>query len=150
EVSKAASLMTSLIKPQLKVKMDDVPMASETPVVKSEMPVKGIAYANIPVKAELKKDFVLIDCKPMDAGSFDNVKKALDAIGDDTYKKLTTVEDVIAGNCFSAQQVSELVNLLPTDDAKMEFAKKAYFKTVDKRNYDVVAGSFEKKDGKEL
>ncbi|MBK6938146.1 MAG: DUF4476 domain-containing protein [Chitinophagaceae bacterium] len=53
--------------------------------------------------------------------------------------RLTTAKTIIDMNYFATAQVIELVQLFSFDDKKLEIAKYAYRKTVDKNNYYLLA-----------
>ncbi len=91
------------------------------------------------------------DCQPMDDKSFGSAKKMILSTSDNTYKMLTTAQKVITTNCFTSEQVSDFVKLLPTEDSKLEFAKQAYLRTVDHNDfYKKVANNFDKKSKRRL
>ena len=90
-------------------------------------------------------------CKAMDENTFDAVKQMVLASGTSTYQKLTTAQQLITSNCFTANQVSDFLKLLPTKDAQLEFAKQAYLRTVDKNKFYVeVANNFGKTSKRQL
>jgi hypothetical protein len=87
----------------------------------------------------------------MDENTFDAVKQMVLASGTSTYQKLTTAQQLITSNCFTANQVSDFLKLLPTKDAQLEFAKQAYLRTVDKNKFYVeVANNFGKTSKRQL
>lgn len=91
------------------------------------------------------------DCQPMDDKSFGSAKQMLLSTSDNTYKMLTTAQKVITTNCFTSEQVSDFIKLLPTEDSKLDFAKQAYMRTVDRNEfYKKVACNFDKKSKRRL
>lgn len=87
----------------------------------------------------------------MDDKSFGSAKQMVASIGDNTYNMLTTARKVITTNCFTSEQVADFVKLLPTEDSKLEFAKIAYLRTVDRNEfYEKLAGNFDKRSNKIL
>ena len=56
--------------------------------------------------------------------------------------RLTTAKQVIDRNFFTSQQVRELMLLFSFENNRLDIAKYAYGKAVDKRNYDVVNDAF--------
>ena len=144
-------LTVNTIKPQLKLSTGDISDISiETVAVVNKTDVVVAAINAIGPESNVTPETVSTDCKPMDDGSFGNVKKMLQSTGDNTYQKLTVAEKVITANCFTSDQVSDFVNLLPTQDSKLEFAKQAYLRTVDRSHYYKVASNFDKKSKKQL
>lgn len=57
--------------------------------------------------------------------------------------KLVLVRQVIETNCMSTQQVVQLLNLLNFESSRLEIAKLAYLKTVDKNMYHLVNQAFQ-------
>ena len=89
-------------------------------------------------------------CQAMDEHTFVAIKQMI-ANGDNTYDKLTTAQKLINSNCFTSNQISDFLKLLPTKDAQLEFAKQAYLRTVDKnRFYVAVSSNFNKSSKKKL
>jgi hypothetical protein len=56
--------------------------------------------------------------------------------------RLTTAKQIIDRNYFTSQQVKELMLLFTFENNRLDIAKYAYGKTVDKRNYSVVNDAF--------
>ncbi len=56
--------------------------------------------------------------------------------------RLTSAKTIIDKNNFTAQQVKEMMLLFSFENNKLEIAKYAYRKTVDKQNYYVVNDAF--------
>ena len=57
-------------------------------------------------------------------------------------KRLATAKQIIERNYFTSQQVKELMLLFTFENNRLDIAKYAYSKTVDKRNYSVVNDAF--------
>lgn len=75
---------------------------------------------------------------PMDNATFGEAVKAIkQASFDDT--KFSTAETILNSNCVSTDQVIAICKLFSFEDKKLEFAKKAYSRTTDQRNYFKVA-----------
>lgn len=64
-------------------------------------------------------------------------------------KRLTTAKQIIDGNSFTSRQVKELVSLFTFENNKLEIAKYAYGRTVDKENYFVINDAFSFNNSKE-
>ncbi len=56
--------------------------------------------------------------------------------------KLTMAKQISDSNCLSARQVASIVSLFDFEDSKLDFAKYAYKRTVDKNNYFRVNDEF--------
>jgi hypothetical protein len=56
--------------------------------------------------------------------------------------RLSTAKQIADRNYFSSQQVKELVQLFSFENNKLEFAKHAYGRTMDKRNYYIINDAF--------
>ncbi len=67
---------------------------------------------------------------------FDQVKQSLQKEWFEN-NRLTSAKFIIENNFFTAMQVKELMQLFSFDDKKLEIAKLAYRKTIDKQNYYV-------------
>ena len=63
--------------------------------------------------------------------------------------KLMVAKQVIANNRFYSGQVKELVQLFYFDDAKLELAKFAYTRTLDRNNYFILYDAFAFRRSKE-
>lgn len=84
----------------------------------------------------------------MDQASFSDAKKTIaNASFDDT--KLSTAKTIVNSNYLTTNQVMELCKLFSFDDNKLEFAKYAYSKTVDRNNYFKVGNVFSFSSSKE-
>jgi hypothetical protein len=70
----------------------------------------------------------------MNMRDFEDAKKA---ISDNSFEdtKLSTAEQVISANCLNTTQITALIKLFSFEETKLEFAKKAYDRCVDKNNY---------------
>jgi len=81
------------------------------------------------------------DCYPMNGNDFEQAKKT---IADATYAEtmLSTAKSIISSNCLSTEQVVQICNIFSFEDSKLEFAKCAYAKTVDRNNYFKVVNAF--------
>ena len=88
-----------------------------------------------------------------DRGYDDNFNRAISVadfnLAKETIRKewfentrLTTAKQVIDRNFFTSQQVRELMLLFSFENNRLDIAKYAYGKAVDKRNYDVVNDAF--------
>ncbi|MES1215054.1 MAG: DUF4476 domain-containing protein [Bacteroidota bacterium] len=53
--------------------------------------------------------------------------------------KMKSASFIITGNFFTADQVKEMMSLFSFEDNKLEIAKQAYSKTLDKQNYRCVS-----------
>ena len=78
---------------------------------------------------------------PMDAQSFEMLKRAL-ARENFENSRLEIVKQTIDRNNFTASQVRQLALLFAFENNKLDLAKYAYHKTVDKNNYFVVYDVF--------
>ena len=56
--------------------------------------------------------------------------------------RMAVVRNAIATNHFSARQVADLMRLMTFDSSRLEVAKWAYAKTIDRENYWVVYDLF--------
>jgi hypothetical protein len=72
--------------------------------------------------------------KAMTQRDFDQVKQTLQKEWFEN-SRLTSAKFIIENNFFTTQQVKELMQLFSFDDKKLDIAKTAYRKTVDKNNY---------------
>jgi Domain of unknown function (DUF4476) len=78
---------------------------------------------------------------PMDAQSFEMLKRALSRESFEN-SRLEIVKQTIDRNNFTASQVRQLALLFAFENNKLDLAKYAYRKTVDKNNYFVVYDVF--------
>jgi hypothetical protein len=85
---------------------------------------------------------------PMDGRTFEEAKNTISrASFNDT--KLSTAKTILASNYVTTNQVMEICKLFSFDDTKLEFAKYAYDKTVDRNNYFKVGNVFSFSSSKE-
>ena len=70
----------------------------------------------------------------MSQKDFDQIKQSLQKEWFEN-NRITSAKFIIENNNFSSSQVRELMQLFSFDDKKLEIAKLAYRKTVDKQNY---------------
>ena len=77
----------------------------------------------------------------MNPAEFRNVKKRLMNTRFESEKR-NIMEHQIECNFFTSEQVFELVCLFDFESDRVEVAKKAYHKTVDKQNYHIVNEAF--------
>lgn len=90
-----------------------------------------------------------LNCRvPMNSADFLDAKKTINASTfEDT--KLSTAKSVLASNCISVEQVISICNLFSFEDKKLDFAKFAYSRTTDPRNYFKVVNVLTFSDSKE-
>ena len=72
--------------------------------------------------------------RAMNQRDFDQVKQSLQKEWFEN-NRLTSAKFIIENNFFTTAQVKELMQLFSFDDKKLDVAKAAYRKTVDKNNY---------------
>ena len=77
----------------------------------------------------------------MSAGSFEQLKKTLSNESFDNTR-LIIARQVITDNYFTVAQVKEMVGLFSFDNSKLNLAKAAYKKTIDKGNYFMINDAF--------
>ena len=75
------------------------------------------------------------------AREFDQVKESIRKEWLET-NRLTSAKFIIDNNNFTSQQVKEMMQLFTFENNKLEIAKYAYRKTVDKQNYYIVNDVF--------
>jgi hypothetical protein len=63
--------------------------------------------------------------------------------------KLMIAKQIVANNSFYSSQVKELVQLFSFDDAKLDLAKFAYARTLDRNNYFILYDAFAFRRSKE-
>ncbi len=80
---------------------------------------------------------------------FAQIKAAVSSQSSDT-KKLEEATKFASRASFSAAQVKEIVELFIFEENRLEFAKAAYPKTLDKGSYEVVKASLEKESREAL
>lgn len=78
----------------------------------------------------------------MNPAEFRNMKKRLINTRFESEKR-NILEYQIEYNFFSSQQVFEMVSLLDFESDRLEIAKMAYHKTIDKHNFDIVFEAFQ-------
>lgn len=81
------------------------------------------------------------DCYPMNKSDFEQAKQAI-ANASFAETMLSTAKGIIASNCLSAEQVVQICNLFSFEESKLDFAKCAYPRTVDRNNYFKVVNAF--------
>jgi hypothetical protein len=81
----------------------------------------------------------------------DNFARAREAIRRESFdnNKMTVAKQVADNNYFTTTQAKELVKLFSFEDAKLEYAKYVYSKTIDKNNYFVMNEVFNVSRSKE-
>jgi len=62
---------------------------------------------------------------------------------------MKSVSHIISGNFFTADQVKEMMSLFAFENNKLDIAKQAYSKTIDKENYHCVSDALNFKSSKE-
>ncbi len=72
---------------------------------------------------------------------FANLLRTMDRLSFDS-SRLQVARQAIASNYFTSQQVGALLQQLTFESGKLEIAKLAYHKTLDKQNYFVVNDAF--------
>jgi hypothetical protein len=78
----------------------------------------------------------------MDDKDFEATKNVI-LSGGNASTMLQTAKMIASTNCFTSEQVLDIVKILPTPAAKLEFAKEAYKRTTDRRMFVKVAQSFD-------
>jgi len=84
----------------------------------------------------------------MNSADFLDAKKTINESSFDETK-LSSAKSIISSNCVSVDQVISICNLFSFEDKKLEFAKFAYGRTTDPRNYFKVANVLTFSDSKE-
>jgi hypothetical protein len=77
----------------------------------------------------------------MSASNFDALKNTIRNQSFDS-SKLTVAQQAVASNYLTAAQVAELVQLFSFESSKVDIAKYAYSRTVDRNNYYLVSNAF--------
>lgn len=77
----------------------------------------------------------------MSAADFERLKNSVSAQSFDS-NRLTVAEQGVAMNHLTSDQVLQLMNLFSFESTKLDFAKYAYGKTIDRNNYYVVNSGF--------
>jgi len=85
---------------------------------------------------------------PMNATDF---AAAVKTISNSSFEesKLTTAKSISSKNCLSSEQVMKICNLFSFEDSKLAFAKYAYKRTTDQKNYFKVNDVFSFDSSKE-
>jgi hypothetical protein len=63
--------------------------------------------------------------------------------------RMKSASYIISGNFFTADQVKDMISIFSSEDNKLELAKQAYSKTLDKENYSCVMNALDYKSSKE-
>ena len=84
----------------------------------------------------------------MDNGSFADAKQTIKN-GSFESTMLSTAKGIISNNYFTTDQVMELVKLFAFDEAKLDIAKTAYLRTLDRNNYFKVGNALTFSSSKE-
>jgi hypothetical protein len=79
---------------------------------------------------------------------FNRIKSRLQASFSDN-SRLSIARQSIDSYYFSANQVHEMVQIFPFEASKLDIAKYAYGKTVDKNNYGIVQDLLNSRSGRE-
>ena len=63
--------------------------------------------------------------------------------------RMKSASFIISGNFFTADQVKDMISIFSSEGNKLELAKQAYSKTLDKENYSCVMNALDYKSSKE-
>jgi hypothetical protein len=76
-------------------------------------------------------------CKGRSSMTQVNFQKALESIKSKSFEdtKITTIKQIVKGNCITVSQLSEIIKLLTFEASKIEIAKFAYDYVSDTNNY---------------
>lgn len=77
----------------------------------------------------------------MSSANFEEAKKAI-ANKSFAEDRMTVSKQILKANCLSVKQVKAVMGLFSYEESRLEFAKLAYAKTVDKGNYYQVNDAF--------
>lgn len=77
----------------------------------------------------------------MSVSEFADARKSIEGKGFEETK-MTLAKQIGRSNCFSTDQVKDIMTLFGFEDSKLDFAKFAYDRTVDTRNYYKVNDAF--------
>ncbi|MEZ5014470.1 MAG: DUF4476 domain-containing protein [Chitinophagales bacterium] len=77
----------------------------------------------------------------MSEGTFLQLLNTIDAQWFDS-SKMTVAEQTLQGNNFTAAQVARMMHMFSFESSRLELAKKAYSRCMDKQNYFVVNNEF--------
>lgn len=86
-------------------------------------------------------------CIAMDNNDFDHAKYSISTFEMDN-QKLSAANDVANSNCFTSDQVLQILTVFSLEKTKLSFAKLAYAHTVDRANYFKVNQAFEAEETK--
>jgi hypothetical protein len=80
-------------------------------------------------------------CFAMSSDDFNSAKSSIES---KTFadSKMTVAKQIVDNNCFSADQVKQLMALFTYEEQKLDIAKYCYDKTTDKKNYYKVNDGF--------
>jgi hypothetical protein len=93
---------------------------------------------NNDIAQSIQKNTVPADCKIIDDMKLSEMKKRI--VQDNTANANSDfIKTTVANNCFTTDQVLRIMQLLKTKQAKLDFAKMAYVRTVDRNQYRRVA-----------
>lgn len=123
----------------------------EIPVDRKEVKVAEIKTVSKP-DTDKTNNVTLVPIKkctgwPVAKEDFDKAKAAV-VVASSPELKLKEAKSLAAVNCLMVTQVSELTQLLQTEDARMNFIKFAYAFTIDRQNYSKLKSYL--KDGKNI
>ena len=79
---------------------------------------------------------------PMKNADFSSAKQTISSANFED-SKLSTAKGIIASNCLNTDQVVEICRLFDFEQTKLTFAKLAYKKTTDQKNYFKVNNVFD-------
>lgn len=77
----------------------------------------------------------------MNAYDFDNLRNSIGRLSFES-SKMQVARQAIASNFFTSQQVAELIRLMTFESSKLDLAKAAYHKTIDRQNYFIINNTF--------
>ncbi|HMT28446.1 MAG TPA: DUF4476 domain-containing protein [Bacteroidia bacterium] len=98
------------------------------------MPVHESPYCNT-VPDPYASGYVMSDF------DFDQLRNTIDRLSFES-SKMQVVRQAISSNYFTARQVTELARLMTFESSKLDLAKNAYHKTIDKQNYFMLNDTF--------
>jgi len=90
------------------------------------------------------RNVVPADCQIIDEEAYTMLKRR---IVEDNTKDANQdfIKSTVEHNCFTSEQVLRIVKLLKSKKAKLDFAKMAYTRTIDRSNYNLVASNLKSK-----
>ena len=112
--------------------------------------VSNTATVSEPVYAEPQPAYTPAPAAPvadnscgsaMSSANFEEAKKAI-ANKSFAEDRMTVSKQILKANCLSVKQVKAVMGLFSYEESRLEFAKLAYAKTVDKGNYYQVNDAF--------